>query len=320
MRHDGGVGYMQYSPLGSTGLTVSKLCFGTLTIGPLQRSFSPSVGGRILAAALERGINLVDTAQLYRTYEHIAWALKSTDCEPVVVSKSYAYTAKDMEAAVLEARQHLGEHIPLVFLLHEQESEHTLRGHWPALEYLLQAQTKGMVQGIGISTHYIRAVEAAAALPEIQVISPLINRSGVGIVDGSRDEMLAACQTAVAQGKTLFAMKPLGGGHLMAQRRLALQYLRDQSWLTSTAVGMKSEQEVAYNVALFSGECVDEGFVEFDRVLHVDSWCTGCAACERACAQQAIRVRQGRAVNDPDRCVFCGYCGAACPEFAIKVI
>lgn len=311
---------MEYTLLGSTQLRVSKLCFGALTIGPLQRNYSPAVGGRILAAALEQGINFVDTAEMYRTYEHIAWAMKATGLEPVVVTKSYAYTEADMATAVLDARRVLGQHIPLLVLLHEQESEHTLRGHWPAVEYLLRAKDQGLVQGLGVSTHHIQGVKAAATIPEFHMVSPLINVSGLGIVDGSRDAMIAACIEASGQGKAILGMKPLGGGHLVRQRHQALQFLLEQPWMAAVAVGMKSISEVDYNVALFSGQPPTDAGAPFQRQLHVDHWCTGCGACERACSQQAIHVKNGRAVSIPERCVFCGYCGAACPEFAIKVI
>ncbi|HPT83566.1 MAG TPA: aldo/keto reductase, partial [Limnochordia bacterium] len=39
---------MKYTELGQTGLTVSRLCFGALTIGPLQRNLAPAEGSEVL--------------------------------------------------------------------------------------------------------------------------------------------------------------------------------------------------------------------------------------------------------------------------------
>ncbi|MFQ7281964.1 MAG: 4Fe-4S binding protein [Christensenellales bacterium] len=53
--------------------------------------------------------------------------------------------------------------------------------------------------------------------------------------------------------------------------------------------------------------------------MHVADWCIGCGTCERRCQAQAIRVVNGKAIPDLDKCVLCGYCAGSCPEFCIKV-
>jgi aryl-alcohol dehydrogenase-like predicted oxidoreductase len=53
---------MQFTRFGNTGLTVSRLCLGTMTFG-LQAEEGVSI--RILDAAAEGGINFLDTADVY---------------------------------------------------------------------------------------------------------------------------------------------------------------------------------------------------------------------------------------------------------------
>ncbi len=53
---------MQYTHLGRTGLTVSRLCLGTMNFGP-QTSEPDSF--KIMDQALERGVNFFDTANRY---------------------------------------------------------------------------------------------------------------------------------------------------------------------------------------------------------------------------------------------------------------
>ena len=63
---------MEYRLLGQTGMKVSRLCFGALTIGPLQAKLPLGEGVAVIRAALAAGVNFIDTAQLYGTYPYIA--------------------------------------------------------------------------------------------------------------------------------------------------------------------------------------------------------------------------------------------------------
>ena len=85
---------MKYVKLGNTGIEVSRLCFGALVIGPLQADLPAGKGADVIAEALGRGVNFIDTAEIYGTYPHIREAVKRFGDKPVIASKSYAYTAE----------------------------------------------------------------------------------------------------------------------------------------------------------------------------------------------------------------------------------
>ncbi|MGQ9557719.1 MAG: aldo/keto reductase [Desulfurispora sp.] len=314
---------MQYRSLGQTGLTVSRLCFGALTIGPLQAALPLAEGVRVLEAALDGGVNFIDTAELYQTYAYIRQAVRRRRQSVIIASKSYAYTYEGMRRSVEKALTELGTDYVDIFLLHEQE-EQTIRGHWPAVEFLLDAVAAGYVRCIGISTHSVAAVRAAAVIPEIQVIHPIFNRAGVGIKDGTPAEMLAAIQLAVDRGKGIYAMKALGGGHLLGDVPAALEFVLGRPEIAAVAVGMQSTAEVECNLALFSGRPVPERLLRqlrhTRRRLLVEDWCQGCGRCVAACSAGALQLVDGRAVVDRERCRLCGYCGAACPEMCLKII
>ncbi|NLE25799.1 MAG: aldo/keto reductase, partial [Clostridiaceae bacterium] len=187
---------MEYRELGHTGLMVSRLCFGGLVIGPLQKNLSVEEGGEVIAEAFRLGVNFIDTADLYNTYKHIKRAMDITGVKPVISSKSYAYDREGAKKTVDRALSELGLDSIGCFLMHEQESEHTIRGHREALDYYLELKQQGVIKAVGISTHYIAAVRAAANTPEIDVIHPITNINGLGICDGTMDEMLAAIKEA----------------------------------------------------------------------------------------------------------------------------
>ena len=67
---------MIYNTLGNTGIRVSKLCFGTLTMGPFQRDLSVPEGAALLERAFMHGVNFLDTAEIYETYPHVREAVR----------------------------------------------------------------------------------------------------------------------------------------------------------------------------------------------------------------------------------------------------
>ena len=68
---------MELRFLGNTGIRVSKLCFGTLTMGPFQRGLTPAEGAALLERAFMHGVNFLDTAEIYETYPHVREAHKA---------------------------------------------------------------------------------------------------------------------------------------------------------------------------------------------------------------------------------------------------
>ncbi|MCG9969079.1 aldo/keto reductase [Pelotomaculum terephthalicicum JT] len=315
---------MQYRVLGRTGITVSRLCFGALTIGPLQANLPLAEGAGVIRKALEAGVNFIDTAELYGTYPYIREALRDFGREVVVVSKCYAYTGQGMRESVEKALKLIGRDYIDVFMLHEQESLLTIKGHWEAIEYLLEAREKGLVRAIGVSTHHVQGVLGAAAVPEIDVIHPLLNMAGIGIRGGTAQDMLQAIRKAFNAGKGIYAMKALGGGHLLSRSEEALNYILSIPELASVAVGMSSRDEVDYNTRLFSGQTVPSSLeakvARRPRRLCIEEWCPGCGECVKRCTSGAISLSGGKAVADMAKCTLCGYCGSVCPEFCIKVI
>lgn len=310
--------------LGRTGIAVSRMCFGALTVGPLQANLPLEQGAAVLAHALERGVNFFDTAQLYETYPYIRRAMELTGHrDAVICSKTYAWSRELAAEAVEQARQELDRDVIDIFMLHEQESALTLRGHRDALEYLLECRQRGILRAVGASMHHVAAVEGAIEFG-LDVIHPLLNRDGLGIVDGSRDDMESAVRRAHDAGIGVYLMKALGGGNLFRQAEECLTYALGLDCVDSVAIGMQSREEVDANLNFWeTGRFSPQQqlvLAQKTRRLHIDSWCEGCGSCVKVCGQGALSLREGRAVCNHSRCVLCGYCSAACPAWAIKVV
>ncbi|WP_422449423.1 aldo/keto reductase, partial [Thermoanaerobacterium sp. DL9XJH110] len=85
-------------------------------------------------------------------------SIKRTDY--TISTKTYAYTEEMAENSLHKAMKEIGTDYIDIFLLHEQESIHTIRGHYPAIEYLLKAKEAGKIRALGISTHKIAGAKA----------------------------------------------------------------------------------------------------------------------------------------------------------------
>jgi len=315
---------MDYVRLGNTDIVVSKLCFGGLVMGPLQKNLPPVEGAAVILRALQTGVNFIDTAELYGTYPHIRQALALWEGErPVIATKSYAWSREDAEKSLERARKELDCDVIDIFLMHEQESRLTLAGHRQALEYYLNEREKGRIRAVGVSTHHIEVVEACSEMPEIDVLHPIVNRTGMGIADGNVEQMLHGVKTAYSNGKGIYSMKPLGGGNLLGSYVDSMRFVLDLPFIHSIAVGMQSVHEVEMNVCVFEGRPVPDEVGKaasmHEKRLHIDYWCEGCGKCLERCGQGALRLENGKAAADPERCVLCGYCGSVCKAFAIKI-
>ena len=91
---------MKLKPLGRTGLFVSELCLGTMTFGGDDAGIWGKIGRlqqdeseRIIGAAVDAGINLIDTADVYaggRSEEITGQAIRNLKLRRDVHLRPYA--------------------------------------------------------------------------------------------------------------------------------------------------------------------------------------------------------------------------------------
>lgn len=316
---------MEYNDLGTTGLRVSRLCFGSLTISPLQANLDIKKGAELIRRAMDLGVNFLDTAELYDNYGYIREAMKGRPREDLIITtKTYAYTEELARNSLEKALRETGFEYIDIFMLHEQESDQTLKGHYEAIEYFLRAKDKGYIRAFGVSTHHVACVRAASFMEEIQVIHPIVNVKGLGIADGGIKDMLQAIECAHSMGKGIYGMKPLGGGNLIEDTKECFDFVLGLPGIASIAVGMQCTEELEANIAIFEGRTPDKGVQDAlsarKRKLFIDPWCEGCGNCVSACGQNALYLVDGKARVKGDLCILCGYCAAKCEYFYIKVI
>lgn len=311
--------------LGNTGIEVTRLGFGALPIGPIQADVPVAKGARVIRRALELGITFIDTAHSYGTYEHIRRAKEGWAGSVVIATKTPASSYEEAEEHIRYALDELDvERLDIALLHAARVDEKVFEERAGAHECLREYKARGFVRAIGISTHRVSVARAAAERDDIDVIHPLINVAGLGLLGGTVEEMAEAIRVASERGKGVYAMKALGGGHLMAKREEAFRFALGLPGIHAVAVGMVSEAELEMNCRIFSGETIPaaelEGTFKTKRLKIVPRYCKGCGACVEACPSGALSLVDGKSRVDPTVCILCGYCSPVCQEFAIRVV
>ena len=320
---------MKTNQLGNTGIQVTPVGLGVLTIGNTQLDLPLHEGARIVRYAYDQGIRFFDTAQYYETYPYIREAFADVDCSkenpdrPVIASKSLDLSYEEMEAAIEEALRELGLEYIDVFLLHEVRQDPDWDSRAGAWQCLQDYKAKGVIGAIGVSTHHIDVVQRMINVPECDIVFPLINYAGLGIRKGAEpgtaEEMAEAIRQCISAGKGVFAMKAFGGGNLSGQYRKALDYVQSLG-VHSIMVGMGKEEEVDRLISYAEGTLPEDYAPDISaKRIHVDQGdCEGCGNCIDRCPNKAIfRNENGLAEVNYDICLTCGYCAPVCPVRAI---
>lgn len=315
---------MDKNALGNTGIQVTPVGFGVLTVGKTQLNKSIDEGAAVLRYALECGINFLDTAEYYETYPYIRKALQGTNFEPVIASKSLGLSYHEMSNAIEEARSALNRDVIEIFLLHEVRNDPDWNNRAGAWECLQEAKSKGIVKAIGLSTHHVDAAVKASEIKEIDVLFPLINFQSLGIRKGlgagTKEEMAREIKKASDAGKGVFAMKVFGGGNLTGQYLDAIRYVQNLDGIASMMIGFGFQHEIDRIIEVMDGT-IDPSYtpdISMKRI-HIDQGdCEGCGACIERCPNHAISFNaNGLAEVDHTICLTCGYCAPKCPVRAI---
>jgi len=218
---------MEYTKLGRTGLTVSRLCLGTMNFGP-ETDEAPSF--KIMDEALDSGINFFDTANVYgwKTGEGITeqiigrWLAQGGGRREKIVLATKVYgnmgdwpnesrlSAYHIRRACEESLRRLQtDHIDL-YQMHHIDREAPWEEIWQAMEQLVR---EGKVIYVGSSNfagwHIAQAQCAARARNFMGLVS---EQSLYNLNDRMIElEVIPACRE---YGLGLIPWSPLAGGML----------------------------------------------------------------------------------------------------------
>ncbi len=230
--------------LGRTGLNVSPIGLGTVKLGrntdvKYPAAFelpSDAQVETLLQAALDLGVNLIDTAPAYGTSEarlgpfvraHRERIALATKCGETYANgrSMYDFSSKAITASVENSLKSLRTDHVDVLVLHSNGEDEKILTQTDALEGLAALKRAGKVRAAGLSAKTQKGIALAGQSLDI-VMAPF----------SQSDQALAgALAKAHAAGLGILAIKGLASGHLPASA--AIGFVLKQPFIDALIVG-----------------------------------------------------------------------------------
>lgn len=273
-----------FRTLGRTGLKVTVVSFGAMLTPEAE----------VIGAALEMGVNYVDTARVYmdgRNEEIVGKAIKgrrdkvfiATKTRPRSVTK--AEIIEDVETSLTK----LGtDHIDVI-QLHNLDNKNKERLSNPETrEALLELRKQGKVKFFGVTTHTNQAdiLDAVASDPDKFFDTTLVSYN---FQNGS--EVKEAIARAAKAGIGIIAMKTQAGGYSegtkegITPHQAALKWVLQDTNVVTAIPGMKDMSMLKEDLSVMGMKLTSadtKALESYGRAIH-DTFCTLCAKCEPTC-------------------------------------
>jgi aryl-alcohol dehydrogenase-like predicted oxidoreductase len=211
---------VQYRRMGRSGLKLSEICLGTMTFG---HGTDTAEAARIVALALDHGVNVIDTANSYNGGEAeimLGRALKGRRHEAIVATKFFnpmgpgpndsGMSRWHIFRALDDSLRRLGmDHVDLYFIHHVDEQT-PLEEMLHALDDVVRA---GKVRYIACSNYECWRLMQAMAISESRNLARFecYQPQYSLVVRDIEEEIVPACEL---KGLGVIAWSPLAGGFL----------------------------------------------------------------------------------------------------------
>jgi aryl-alcohol dehydrogenase-like predicted oxidoreductase len=243
--------------LGKSGVKVTRLAFGTGTLGGrVQRELGQDQFTRLVRYAYDRGIRFFETAESYgEMHRMLGVALNGIPRDSYrLMSKVTTHEGVDPLQKIDELRKLANTEYFDVMLLHWQHV-----ATWPAdssrwQDGILEAQARHAVVGHGASVHGLPALRQFPGNTWLQVAMIRMNQKGVKMdaedynTDGlgNVSEVVAHVRQVRKQGMGVISMKLVGEGAFTTRedRQAAMRYAFRHAGVHCVTVGYKNTAEI----------------------------------------------------------------------------
>ena len=234
---------MQYRPLGRTGVKVSEICLGAMMFGGRT---SQEDGIAIIDAAIDRGINFIDTANTYnqgRSEEVVGEALKRRGRDRVVLAtKVHGNMDSEDPNGNGNSRRHIIQQCEAslrrlqtdwidLYQIHRPQPDIPIDETLRALDDLVR---DGKVRYIGASTFAAwQLVESFWVSEKQNLVRFICEQPPYNLLDRRIERELIS--VAQQYGMAVIPWSPLGGGLLTGKYRRGEPLPEDGRFTLSTA-------------------------------------------------------------------------------------
>ena len=194
---------MKHRLLGHSGISVSRLCLGTMMFGDRT---DEQEAGRIVAAARDRGVNFIDTADVYTlgaseemtgrliAAERSHWVLATKVCNPMAANdpNRRGLSRRWLMQAIEESLARLGTDHVDIWYLHREDPSTPLEVTVAALGDIIRA---GKIRHFGLSNFRAwRIAEVVRLCEKLGVPPPVVCQPYYNAMNRMPEvEVLPAC-------------------------------------------------------------------------------------------------------------------------------
>lgn len=306
---------MKYRTLGRTGLKVSVLGFGGSSLGSVFREIDEKEGIRTVHAAIEHGINLIDTAPFYGLTKAelvLGKALREIPRDRYILAtkvgryghkeRDFDFSAARVTRSVDESLGRLGtDHVDFI-QVHDMEFGSVEQIVTETIPALRRVQASGKARFVGITCLPLRLLRAVMERVEVDQIQsychyclndtslasllPFLKEKGVGVINSAPIAMRLlslegppAWHPAPQQVRS----KCAEAARFCAERggdlsKLALQFSVANPGIASNVVGTADPKRILRNIQEV-GEPIDQELLSgVQRILspvHDVTWPSG---------------------------------------------
>lgn len=267
---------MELRPLGATGMNVSVLGLGTVKLGrsegvkyPTPAVIPDDEGAvKLLHAAVEVGVNLIDTAPAYgMSEERLGRLLPGPRDRWVICTKAgevfdggvsrFDFSREAIIASAERSVQRLRcGHLDILLLHSDGVIERSLAGSG-AMEALADLKQRGVVRCFGVSTKTLEGALAAVTCCDVVMVT----------LNPGATADLAAIAAARTRGVGVLIKKALASGHLGVGEkqggdvalRQTLGYSAMTPGVSSVIVGTTSVENLRRNAAAIQAALAGPG-------------------------------------------------------------
>jgi L-galactose dehydrogenase len=296
-----GAQVMEYRQLGITGINVSTIGFGASPLGNVFRATDPNEGARAVHFAIDSGINLFDVSPYYGltlAEERLGEALVGYRSKVVLATKCgrygeklFDYSAKRVSGGFEESLRRLKTDYIDLLQVHDVEFGDIQQIIDETIPAIRRLQDQGKVRAVGITGYPLKTL--CRIVKEVpvdtiltycrhnlmiadmdEVLTPVAKEHGVGLINASALNMGILTERGASDWHPAPIELRKAGQEAVELCRsrginlpeVALRFAFDHDYVSSTLVGMSTQQHVRDSLNALAAES-DTGFLEELREL-----------------------------------------------------
>ena len=276
---------MEYRKLGQTGLEVSLLSYGTAPFGGAYGVVDEGEIQSSVHLAIDEGINFFDSSPYYgatHSEQRLGNAIAgrrqniilSTKCGRYGLNE-FDFSAKRVMASVDESLERLKTDYLDLFLAHDVEFGDFRQIVDETIPALRKIRQQGKARFIGITGYPLKMLIRLAELVPIDVIlsychynlmntqiveelEPFASKNGIGLINASGLHMGVLTESGgpdwhpapVAVREAAKRVVQICRDHGKDISKVAMRFCLDHSTISTTLVGMKTQEEVKNNLEI----------------------------------------------------------------------